>query len=216
MTPVEVSDLLRFCSSVDPWLKQTSPEEGAVMVAGWGLLLEHVPAEFAMREARAHYSQGEARTITPGDLLTAWQVRQRREQQAETDAAHARSIQQALDAGEGLGEVVFGSGARYLADMMAAVERGEDPRTVPRPAGVRVRTLSPEAEARERACPWPDLCACTHLECRHGFLDEEETRVNGQGKVYPAVRRCPNCEDAVKMAEDRGLIRKPRRAYAGR
>lgn len=214
MSPEEVGDLLRFCSSVDPWLKQTSPEEGAVMLAGWGMLLGAVPTDVAMRAARAHYSTGEARTITPGDLLDVWTAERRRAQQEASDAAGRAEVQHELVGSDFT--PVFGSGAAYLADMMAAVARGEDPRLVPRPAGVRVRTLSPEGEARERCCPWPDICVCTHLECRGGWLDEEGTRVNALGRSYPAAVKCPRCDDALQMAIERGLVRKPRRAAPAR
>jgi hypothetical protein len=171
VTPTQVADLLRFCSSVDPWLKQTSPEEGAVMVAGWGLLLEAMPADVAMRTAREHYQHGGERTITPGDLLDAWAAVRR----ASQSQVH-REDQSALEAATTDAEHVFGSASTYLADMMAAVAAGRDPSTVVRPSGVRVLSLSPEAEARERACRFPDICVCTHLECRDGWLDVETTR----------------------------------------
>lgn len=212
MSPTDVQDLLRFCGSVDPWLGKTTPEEGAVMVAGWTLMLEAIPGDVAMRAARAHYQHGEARTITPGDLLDAWAGERRREQQSTTDAIAAASIQQALDAE--VGPAIFGSGAQYLADMMAVVAQGGDPATVVRPAGVRVRMLSPSAEARERSCAFPDICVCTHLECRGGWLDTEETVVNGLGRHYPAARYCPQCLDGVKMAGEKGVARRPRKAQA--
>ena len=180
------------------------------MVAGWGMLLEAIPADVAMRAAREHYAQGEVRTVTPGDLLDAWAAVRRRQQQALTDDVRRADVQPELVA-EDLAPL-FGSGAAYMADMVAAVARGEDPRTVTRPAGVRVRSYSPEAEARERVCRFPDICVCTHLECRDGWLDEETAVVNGQGKSYPAAQRCPQCDDALQMAQERGIARKPRRA----
>lgn len=210
MKPGEVGDLLRFCSSVDPWLKQTSPEEGAVMVAGWGVLLEAVPADVAMRTAREHYQRGEVRTITPGDLLDAWAVVRRRGQRDTDDAARRVEAQHELVSPDDLAPV-FGSATQYLTDMMAAVARGEDPATVVRPAGVRVLSLSPDGEARERQCAFPSICVCTHLECRDGWLDEETVKVNGQGKSYPAAQRCPMCNDGILMAQEKGIARKPRR-----
>lgn len=216
MNPQEVGDLLRFCSSLDPWLKATSPEEGAVMVAGWGLMLEAMPPDVAMKAAREHYQHGDSRTITPGDLLDAWAAVRRADQKSTGDEVQAKSIQQALDAGEGIGSVVFGSGAQYLADMMAAVARGEEPESVVRPAGVRVLNLSPEAGARERQCAFPDVCVCTHTECRAGWLDEYTTRTNALGRTYPAAQRCPRCEEGLVMAQEKGIARKPRRAPAGR
>lgn len=204
MTPGEVADLLRYCSSLDGWLKQTSPEEGAVMVAGWGTILEHVPADVAMSCARRHYSVEGARTIQPGDILGAWRD-QLRVATREQDEGERRE----LAAAEFQEEVPVGSGAAYVREMLHAMSEGKDPGTVKRPAGVPV--LTADQEERSRRCVYYSICACTHTECRGGFLDEEVTVVNGLGRKYPAVKRCPNCNDALLMAEERGIARKPRR-----
>lgn len=210
MTPAEVGDLLRFCSTVDPWLKATSPEEGAVMVGGWAIMLEAMPADVAIRAAKDHYSHGGERTITPGDLLDYWAAHRK----AATEPV-ALSVQQALDAGDGPA-VMFGSGSQYLADMMAVVAQGGDPATVVRPSGVRVRMLSPDGEAKERACRFPDICACTHLECRDGWLDAETTRRSVLGQDCLQATRCPQCQDGLLMAIERGVARKPRRTAGAR
>lgn len=212
MSPEEVGDLLRFCSSVDPWLKQTSPEEGAVMVAGWGLLLGEVPADAAARYARAHYQHGDARTLTPGDLLDAWTAERRRAH--DQDDAQARAAE-AVPIGDALAIAVGGAG-EYLAAMQAAIARGENPHDVPRPAGVRVRTYSPEAEARERRCVYWEVCVCTHTECRAGWLDDDTVVVGANGRSYPAAARCVRCEEGLLMAQEKGLARKPRRTAGAR
>jgi hypothetical protein len=211
VTPAEVADLLRFCSTLDPWLGKVTPEEGGVMVGGWTVMLDAMPADVAMRAAKAHYSHGGERTLTPGDLLDYWAA-QRGQAHAEQTAV---SVQQALDAGAGPA-VLFGSGREYLADMMAVVAQGGDPSTVTRPAGVRVRMLSPEAEARERACRFPDICVCTHLECRDGWLDAETTRRSVLGQDCLQATRCPQCNDGLLMAVEKGVARKPRRTAGAR
>lgn len=210
MSPAETADLLRFCSSLDTWLGKVTPEEAATMVAGWAVMLEGMPADLAMRTARAHYQHGDARTITPGDLLDAWAADRRSQQEAAV-----ASVQPALEAGVGE-PVIFGSASDYLRDMVAAVAAGRDPSTVTRPAGVRMLSLSPEAEARSRACRFPDICVCTHLECRDGWLDVETTRRSVLGQDCAQVTRCPMCNDALLMAGEKGIARKPRKTAGAR
>jgi hypothetical protein len=216
----EVRTLLREAAGLDRWLGATDPESGQMMVAGWSAMLEPVPLDFARRAVRDHYAQPDARTLTPGELLHTWRQhrdRERRQSEAVARAAEqtAVSVQQVLDAGEGPA-VVFGSGREYLADMMAVVAQGGDPSTVTRPAGVRVRVLSPEAEARERACRFPDICVCTHLECRDGWLDAETTRRSVLGQDCLQATRCPQCNDGLLMAVEKGVARKPRRTAGAR
>lgn len=215
MSPHETADLLRYAASLDRWLKETDPESAQMMVAGWSSMLGEVPLDWAQRAVRDHYAQPEARTIMPGDLLHGWLDAARRDRQREQDAAHRVEVQKELSVGDAV-PTVFGSATQYLTDMMAAVARGEDPSTVVRPAGVRVLNLSPEADARSRACRFPSICLCTHLECRDGWLDQDGVRVNSQGKSYPAAQRCPMCEEGMVMAQERGVARRPRRATAGR
>ena len=178
-------------------------------MAGWAMMLEAIPTDVAMRAAKAHYSSGDARTITPGDLLDTWAAERRREQSHADQVARGAEVQHELG-GPDLAPL-FGSGAQYLADMVTVVAQGGDPSTVARPAGVRVSQLSPEAEARERRGAFPDIRVCTHLECRDGWLDAEETIVNGHGQRYVAAVRCPQCLDGIKMAGEKGIARRPRK-----
>lgn len=214
MNTQEVAVLLRYAASLDRWLKETDQESAQVMVVGWTSILGDVPYPFAERVVRDHYATPDARSIVPGDVLTAWRADLGRQREREA-AAHRASTQQALDAGPDT-PGVFGSATGYLADMMAVVAEGGDPATVTRPAGVRVRTLSLEAEARERACRFPDICACTHLECRDGWLDGESTRRSVLGQDCEQVTRCPQCNDGLLMAVEKGVARKPRRTAGAR
>lgn len=66
-----------------------------------------------------------------------------------------------------------------------------------------------DREVRERRCVWWRICACDHTVCRAGWLDEETEITNAHGTKYAAVKRCPHCKDAILMAEEQGLIKKP-------
>jgi hypothetical protein len=215
VNPQEVAVLLRYAASLDRWLKETDQESAQVMVIGWSSILADVPFAFAERTVRDHYATPDARSIAPGDVLTAWRSDLARSRERDA-AAHRATQQQTLDAAAPPDQGVFGSATQYLADMMAVVAEGGDPSTVVRPAGVRVRTLSPEAEARERACRFPDICVCTHMECRDGWLDVETTRRSVLGQDCEEVTRCPQCDDALQMAQERGIARKPRRTAGAR
>lgn len=208
MNAAEVRDLLRFCSSVDPWLKQTSPEEAVVMVGGWGAILQDVPLDTAMLAAKAHYSEPNARTIQPGDLLGAFHAQRRAHGKAEAEQERL-----AL-AGPQQGLLPAPNMIAWLRDVMHAALRGEDTSTIPRPSGVR--QLSEKHDAYLRRCIYHGLCACDHTTCRDGWMDAEETVTSELGRTYPAVRRCPHCLDALLMAEDRGIAKKPSAATARR
>lgn len=207
MTPQETADLLRYCAGVDQWLKATSHDEAAVMVAGWADLLADVPGDFAARVARTHYRQPDARTLQPGDVTGAWEAHRRR-QASQADQAARRA--EPVPIGPDQDAIPVGSGAQYVREMVAAIAAGRDPRQVPRPAGLRILTAA--AAARSRRCVFHDICACDHEKCRDGFLDEPTTITNVHGKEYEAVRRCGHCADALLMAEDRGRAKKPSRA----
>lgn len=205
MSPTELTDLLRYASSLDHWLKQTSPEEGAVMVAGWATILEPVPIQHAMDTVRRHYSQAEARTIQPGDILGAWHAQRRQEAAAEL-STRERELP---------GLEVDPSISHYLHEVLAASRRGEGLESVPRPPAVQFLTSSQSAWSRR--CVYHAICVCDHTDCRDGWLDEESVITNNMGRNYPAVRRCPHCNDALLMAEERGIAKKPSKAaYARR
>lgn len=209
MSPDEVRSLLSYASSVDQWLKASDPGMASAMVEGWASLLGDVPADFAMRVARTHYAQGGARTLQPGDVAAAWAER-RREAQQRTDEVEVRALaaaaQEALPVGAGA--------SAYLRDLAAAAAAGRDLSTVPRPATVRV--LPHDADVRGRRCVYHALCACDHEHCRDGWADDEARVVNALGRSYPAAQRCLHCQDALIMAEERGVARKPSRTAARR
>ena len=203
MTPQETTLLLSYCAGLDPWLKSFAPDEAAMTLAGWSDLLGAVPLEFAKATAKRHYSHPDARTLTPGEVLSLWNAERRRAQTlAERDERAATALE--LNAGTAEVQTVIpaGGATEYLEALAEAIAAGKDPRSVPRPAGVRV--LSPVGDVASRRCRHHDICACTHTECRDGWLDVETTVVNGNGASYPAVERCPNCEDAGKMADELG------------
>lgn len=208
MTPAEVTDLLRYASSLDQWLRQTNPEEGAVMVVGWASILEPVDAAGAMAYVRRHYSEPGARTLTPGDVLGDWHDRRRASAAEETAAAEleARTVPGTL--------MPMVAVSDYLRDVMEAVRAGLSWDSVARPKGVG-RGLTPHADELSRRCCYHTLCACDHKACRDGWLDEPGAVTNTLGRTYEAVQRCPHCLDALKMAEERGIAKKPRRTPVG-
>lgn len=199
----EVRALLSAASSLDRWLKATDPETAQQMVEGWHHLLGEVPLDFAQGVVRRHYGTPDVRTMTPGDVLAAWDTQRRREEQAAVDA-EVKALAAPVSVQDGI--PVAGAG-RYLHDLTAAIAEGRDPRSVQRPAGVRV--LSPREDELSRRCRFHDLCACTHTECRDGWMDEETTVVGLNGRRYTAVQLCPPCRDAFLMAEERGRTKKP-------
>lgn len=213
MSPVEVRTLLSGAAALDRFLASTPPEMAAEMETGWAGILRDVPLGFAQSVIRGHYSVADVRTVTPGDIMGAWTAERRRTAQAATDAElraaeapneaqiGARAVQEAIPAGGAMS---------YLRDLAAALDAGRPASSVPRPAGVRV--LSPKAEEISRRCRFPDLCVCTHTECRDGWVDEPVDKVNALGMHYEAAARCPQCYDALQMAETTGRLRKPRRA----
>lgn len=205
MNPTEVRTLLSFCASVDHWLRASDQDAAALMLAGWTDLLSDVPADYAMTAAREHYRTHSGRTIQPADVLASWTAHRREEQRTE-EQAHRRDAAALPAPQETL--VPVGTGVDYLRAMLAATAAGRDPGTVPRPAGVRV--LSRDADLRSRRCVYHDLCACDHETCRDGFRDDPVVIVNGLGREYEGVRRCPFCLDALRLAEDRGRAKRPR------
>lgn len=199
MKPEEVADLLRYASTLDRWLRASDQESGQMMVAGWSNMLAAVPATAAQATVLAHYSQANARTLTPGDILSAWRDQELRETRTVAD----KEARTPRTGGQLLGV--------YLRRVLEVVRGGGRVEDVPVPSG---SGLTPAAEAWARRCAYPTICACSHTECRAGWLDVETSVVNGLGDTYPAVRRCPVCADGLLMAEEKGIARKPSK-YSG-
>lgn len=218
MNTEETNLLLSYCAGLDQWLKATSPDEAAMMLAGWTDMLSDVPLEFGQRFARDHYSRADARTLTPGEMLSGWRSRLKREtatRERDERRAAGAAVLEASGVAEALQEAIPMAGAsEYLERLQAALAAGHDPRSVKRPASVRV--LSLEGDVASRRCRFHDVCVCTHTECRDGWLDAEQTITNSIGRKYDAVERCPICEEAQTMAEETGRARRPAAAGRGR
>lgn len=210
MSPQETTAFLSYCAGLDQWLKATGPDEAAMMAAGWTDMLRNVPLDFARKFARSHYGHADSRTIQPGDVLSGWRSQHDREQRTrDRDERRTAGELEAHSAAEILaqGVIPMAGATEYITDLQAAIAAGRDPRTVTRPASVRVISL--EMDTTSRRCVFHDVCVCTHTECRAGWLDAETTVVNGIGRKYPAVERCPRCDEALTMAQETGRARKP-------
>lgn len=55
---------------------------------------------------------------------------------------------------------------------------------------------------REKRCAFHDHCACTHTECTEGWLDVEQPEPRRGDPDRTVVARCPNCRDAMLMADE--------------
>lgn len=200
MNVAEVTDLLRYASTLDRWLRTTDPEAGQLMVAGWTDMLASVPYAVARETVLRHYSVHQERTIQPGDILDAYR-----------ESLRAQTAAEVLEQAAELREAEVGPrplmGA-WMREVLAAIRAGEAPESVPFPA--MLPPLSPSAEAWQRRCAFPSICACSHTECRGGWLDVEVEVSNTLGRSYPAVKRCPVCSDGILMAQERGIARRPR------
>jgi hypothetical protein len=200
----EVSDLLRYAATLDRWLKQSDPEAGQLMVAGWTDMLAAVPYAVAREAVQRHYSVHQERTIQPGDLLDAYRETLRAKTAEEVLQQTAELNAAAPGPRQGMG--------LWMRDVLAAVRAGLPAESVPIPAGTSV---TPAQDAWQRRCAFPNICACSHTECRAGWLDQPATVVNSLGRSYEAAKRCPVCTDGILMAQERGIARKPRQ-HSGR
>jgi hypothetical protein len=205
VTPEETAGVLRYAATLDPWLGQTSIEEGAVMVTGWTDMLTAVDPQVAMDAVRAHYAEAGVRSIQPGDVLAAWR-RHLTAQAAERETAERTAVQavHAAQVVRGFG----GSLGTYLRECLDTVAGGGRVEDVALPEG-RPR-LDEHTDRWQRRCTFHTICACSHTEYRAGFLDAETTITDAHGREHPAVRRCVVCADGILMAQERGIARRPR------
>lgn len=205
-----VDALLALLVSLDPRLRAPDLHTAEVRASAWTRLLSEVDPGYAVRYCEHAYQELRDLPITPAEILTAWREDQRAEAEASGDALFDAG--RYLDNQTGWDPVMVD----FLRDVLAAYQRGEDPeQTVPRPRTSR-RPRTAAQDAWQRRCPFHRICACDHARCRDGFLDEEETVVGLSRKPYPAVRRCPFCADALAMAIERGIAKKPQARTAGR
>lgn len=191
--------LLAYLVALDPRLRASDEGTAAIRTKAWAKLLDEVDPGYAMRFVELAYSEPREWALQPAEILQGWRTAQADARTAEEtlwrekypDRRKSSAVMQA-----------------YIRKVWAAIQGGKSFDTVPRPVGLVVQ-LSPEADARERRCVYHRICACEHIQCRDGLLDEEVVLVNGLGVSYPAVKRCPFCNDALLMAEERGLAKRP-------
>jgi hypothetical protein len=208
MTPQHVEALLALLVSLDPRLRAPDASTAELRVSAWSSLLAEVDPAYAVRFAELAYQEIRDWPLTPAEILQGWRSEQR-------EAAEAPARDPFDDGGRrGLGRSGWSPQVLdFLREALAAVARGEDPAAVPRP-DVAVRPLTAAQDSWQRRCVFHRICACDHTTCRDGFLDAEETVVGWEDLLYPSVVRCPHCEDALKMAVEQGLAKKP--AYRAR
>lgn len=202
MNREQVGVVLASAAAIDPRLAARDPETAELRHTGWWHILAEVPFPFAMDYLRRFYSEPRDFPMQPAEILQAW----REELREQRTAARAPDTepQPTLDGGS-----VRPSMIAWLREAWAAGAEGRDPKSVPVPLGGPFNRTS-DADRRSRQCIYPDLCACSHTECRDGWLDAETTRTTDVGVATPAVERCPHCKDALTMAEERGIAKRPR------
>jgi hypothetical protein len=209
MTRDHVTVLLALLVSLDSRLVARDERTAEIRVNAWTSLLGEVDPGFAVRYAETAYQEIRDYALTPAEILVAW-----REDQATTAESSGSALFDAgryLEQQHGWDPVMVD----YLRDVLEAVKAGDDPESVPRPATSR-RPLTPEQDAWQRRCRYHRICACDHRVCRDGFLDAEETIIGLNAASYPVVRRCTWCADALTMAIERGIAKRPSTARVGR
>jgi len=208
---------------LDKFFKAFTPEEAATVVEGWTRLLPEVPVAFAEDVVTQHY-RSETRSIQPADLVAAWTFLQQERRRAD-QIERRRSVATADDLP---GKPPWFDEVRRRAAMVAATarEEGRDPTAAVaamaspvRPqgmAGPLAEGATTTAELRagllDRQCKHANICACDHVECRDGWVDEEVVIRRRGRHVYSAVVRCVHCYDAAVMAEELAP-KKPKRRW---
>lgn len=206
MTRQEVALVAASAAAIDPRLATRDEATTDLRTAAWFQIIGDVPLAFALDQVRAAYSEVRDWPLQPAEILQAWRQQQTaaRTAQAPYVGPYDEEPAETLDGGAAKPSV-----AAWLRQALDAAREGRSIDSVPKPFGGPIQWTE-QAIRRQRQCPYPDLCACSHTECRSGWLDVEGTVVNGLGKTYVQVERCPHCKDALLMAIDRGIARKPR------
>lgn len=200
MTEDQVRALLALLVALDARMKAPDENTAALRVRAWSVLLQEVDPAYAMRYAEHAYQETRDWPLQPAEILQGWRAEQAAGR-ARAEAAYRQQHPEERQAGP----VEM---AAYVRACVDALANGRDPLLIPRPA---ITPLSPEQDAYLRRCVYHRICACDHLHCREGFLDDETTIINSLGRTYVAVARCPYCRDAIVMAEERGLAKHPGR-----
>lgn len=216
MNRQEVEALLTYIVGIDPRWRVMSGEEHDVRTNAWLTLLGEVSPEYATDYVRHHYTEGpDPRQVTPAAIRHGWRASQQREDVAATPRDALMDMtglfrqrpgwfdqyRSTCDTAAAWQVTRQSAGDPYLRaangarSAIACVPAPYEAHPVPDRNTPRVE--------RERRCRNHDTCACSHTVCRDGWLDEETTVANARGDVMAAVKRCPFCEDAVKMLGER-------------
>lgn len=205
----QVIGLLREIVGADGRHRPPDADSAQAKAEVWHKILADVDQRFALRFVHRYYSDAPEYAIQPGMILNAW-----REQQTAARTAARVAGEPSQPSLPGTPE--HPSVGRFLKAVLTAVHNGIDQSTVPRPAGWQPRLVNGQDPAR--LCPYPDLCACEHKVCRVGWLDDEVATDHpwGGSRQHRRVKRCPHCRDALLMAEETGIAKKPNRWRGGR
>lgn len=203
MNREQVGVVLATAAAIDPRLAARDPETAELRVTGWWHILAEVPLPFALDYVRRFYSEPRDFPMQPAEVLQTWRERQR-EQRAAARTPQDAEEQLTLDGGAARPSMIA-----WLREAWVATSEGRSPSSVQIPMGGPFNRTS-DAERRIRQCTYPDICACSHTECRDGWLDAETTRTTDVGASTVAVQRCPHCKDALLMAEERGIAKRPK------
>lgn len=222
----EANIALAAVAVADYRLRNLPSDDAEALAHMWVRHLPDVPLEWVLGHVERHYRDADPVELTSGRVLVAY----RQWQAAEQAAADMVAERQELAGMLGIGELLkrrptwfdaYRGACDEAADWDAVyAHRGADlqrevaharQRVAAVPIPSAARPVDPESprEQRARRCVFHQLCACPHTDCRDGWLDEEGTVEAANGLMYPASRRCPFCNDAVLMAVERGVAKKP-------
>ena len=199
----EARALLVWLSSVDGRHKPQSEEAAETKSRVWSDLLGDVPADFSLRLARRYYSQQHVRDqmLTPSAIRSAWATEHNRLAEADQRAARAAT---ALPRG------LLRKKPAWFDAMVRAYEsaraQGIPESEVQNPHFTPQVVAPGTPDAMIRGCGL-DVCHCTHTECNKGWLDREEEHTGLNGVIYPQVRRCDVCREALEMRTELGSKR---------
>ncbi len=194
MTEQTMAAIIATIIALDSRMTALDADTAKLRIRAWWRILQDVDPAWAMRYVEHAYSQLRDFPITPAEIRTEWL---RASERDETVTAR---------------EEIQGSGGRatpvvmdWLRASWLSLTSGGP--VLPIPEGVG--RLSDAADRRGRRCVYHELCACPHTHCRAGWEDAPHVIRNGQDREYEAVKRCEMCRDALLMAEERGIAKRP-------
>lgn len=196
MTPDQVTGLLVVLTSLDTRFTAPDAETAAVRARVWWKIMGEVDPAYAMRYVERAYSEARNYALQAADILASWRA----------DVAAAHSAEDAeRDRAEGLWQSTSDRQAETL-DALRAIAAGA---TVDQVVPETGRRLTESAETWIRRCTYHRICACSHRTCWDGWEDEDVVTTDDLGREHRAVRRCVACADAVLMATEQGIAKKP-------